>query len=65
MVTIKPAKLNRTSQREGLSLVELLMAMTLDNHHPYTGPQIGSICGHYVKWGGQSSDPTVTLAHGS
>ena len=28
-------------------------------------PVIDSICGHYVKWGGQSSDPVVTLAHRS
>jgi hypothetical protein len=38
---------------------------TMDNYHSCNGPQIDSICGHYVEWGGQSSDPTVTLAHQS
>ena len=37
----------------------------MDNHHLCRGPQIDSICGHYVEWGGQSSDPAVTLAHRS
>ena len=35
------------------------------NLHLCRGPQIDSICGQYVEWGGQSSDPTVTLAHRS
>jgi hypothetical protein len=37
----------------------------MDNHHLCRGPHIDSICGHYVEWGGQSSDPAVTLAHRS
>ena len=37
----------------------------MDNLHLCRGPQIDSICGHYVEWGGQSSDPAVALAHRS
>jgi hypothetical protein len=37
----------------------------MDNYHSCNGPQIDSICGHYYKWVGQSSDPAVTLAHQS
>lgn len=37
----------------------------MDNHHSCRGPQIDIICGHYVEWGGQTSDPAVTLAYRS
>ena len=32
------------------------------NLHLCRGPQIDGICGHYVEWGGQSSDLAVALA---
>jgi hypothetical protein len=41
------------------------MVYLMDNLHLCRGPQIDSICGHYVEWGGQSSDPAVALAHRS
>jgi len=37
----------------------------MDNLHLCRGTQIESICGHYVDWGGQSSDPAVSLTHRS
>jgi len=42
-----------------------LWITAMDNYHSCNGPQIDSICGHYDEWGGQSSDPAVTLAHQS
>jgi len=42
-----------------------VMVYLMDNLHLCRGPQIDSICGHYVEWGGQSSDPAVALAHRS
>ena len=37
----------------------------MDNLHLCRGTQINSICGNYVDWGGQSSDPAVSLTHRS
>ncbi len=38
-----------------------LWFFVMDNLHLCRGPQIDSICGHYVEWGGQSPDPRLHL----
>jgi hypothetical protein len=48
-----------------LVILALLSAITKCEIKLCRGPQIDSICGHYVDWGGQSSDPAVILAHRS
>ena len=48
-----------------LVILALLSAITKCEIELWRSPQIDSICGHYVEWGGQSSDPAVTHAHQS